>query len=54
MIKFIFKIERPARKSGGDRYECDENEDWKVYFPQSISRPDGSPVGILIVEVSYD
>ena len=52
-IKFGFTIERPARKSGGDRYQCTTDENWKVYFPQKISRPKGSPVEKLIVEVSY-
>jgi len=32
-------LERPARKSGGDRYEgTHEGEKLTLYFPQSISR----------------
>lgn len=50
--KFTFKLERPARKSGGDRYECVEDSNWKVYFPQSITRKGGVPKQTLIVEVS--
>jgi len=53
MAKFTFKLERPARKSGGDRYECVEDSNWKVYFPQKISRPGTNPEDTLTVEVSY-
>ena len=52
MTKFTFKLERPARKSGGDRYACTTDENWKVYFPQSISREGGVPKQALVVEVS--
>ena len=53
MAKFTFKLERPARKSGGDRYECEEDSNWKVYFPQKISRPGTNLEDTLTVEVSY-
>ena len=53
MAKFTFNLERPARKSGGDRYECAEDPNWKVYFPQKISRPGTNPEATLIVEVSH-
>jgi hypothetical protein len=53
MAKFTFNLERPARKSGGDRYECGEDPDWKVYFPQKISRPEGQPIATLVVEISH-
>ena len=37
-------LTRIARKSGGDRYECTvDGEMVIVYWPQSISRPEGKP-----------
>ena len=40
----IFKLTRPARSKGGDRYEAelkDENRPWVIYIPQIISRYEG-------------
>jgi len=40
----IFKLTRPAKKQGGDRYETDvkgESKPWVVYIPQTISRYKG-------------
>jgi hypothetical protein len=35
----IVNLEKPARKSGADRYEgMLDNKVWQVYIPQSISR----------------
>jgi len=34
------ELKRPARKSGGDRYESPSG-DFVIYIPQRISRPDG-------------
>ena len=42
--KLKFKLTRPARKQGGDRYECGKKGDpnfMVLYFPQSISRKGG-------------
>ena len=40
----IFQLERPAKKTGGDRYTTKiEGEDWVVYFPQELSRSEGEP-----------
>jgi len=37
-----FKLEKAARKTGGDRYIADyQGKEWQVYFPQEISRPNG-------------
>jgi hypothetical protein len=36
--EFVLELKRPARKSGGDRYEC---ADLTIYVPQDISRPNG-------------
>jgi hypothetical protein len=43
-----FKLERPARKSGGDRYESQGViADYQIYVPQQISRPNGKPVNLI-------
>lgn len=42
---FELILVRVARKAGGDRYECmieGEDKPLVLYFPQSISRADGS------------
>lgn len=36
-MKYIFVLIQKARSSGGDKYACD---DWSIYIPQNISRPD--------------
>ncbi len=39
-----FKLERMAKKNGGDRYTANvpgADQPWVVYFPQEISRVDG-------------
>lgn len=44
MTKLQFKLVRPAKSSGGDRYEylSKGQEGWMVvYVPQNISRKDG-------------
>ena len=36
------ELEKPARKSGGDRYQGKlDSKDWQIYLPQSISRATG-------------
>lgn len=43
---FEFKLARPAKSQGGDRYESaveGEAKPWSIYVPQSISRSSGSP-----------
>ena len=42
--EFKFKLVRPARNLGGDRYECGKKGDpeWMVfYIPQFVSRKGG-------------
>ena len=36
-------LRRPARKSGGDRYETADSS-FITYIPQDISRPNGQPL----------
>ncbi|KKK57524.1 hypothetical protein LCGC14_3053620 [marine sediment metagenome] len=55
MTKLTFKLTRPAKKSGGDRYEAKvEGEDnlMVVYVPQSISRAIGQSV--LAMEITFE
>ncbi len=54
--EFDFTLTRPARSSGGDRYEHGKKGDddfMAQYYPQSISRPDvdGTPVERLRVTI---
>lgn len=54
-MKYLFKLERPAKSSGGDRYEYGKKGDklWMVfYIPQEISRPAGVPV--MELEITID
>jgi len=41
--KMLVELERPAKKSGGDRYQ-NVAESFQIYIPQEISRPNGVPV----------
>ena len=55
VTKIEFKLERPARKSGGDRYEANvpgEEKPMVLYIPQVISRPEGTPVLKLDVQIT--
>jgi len=52
--ELFFKLEKPARKSGGDRYEHGEKDDKDfitLYLPQSISREEGEPTKKLKVTI---
>jgi hypothetical protein len=40
-------LKKPARKSGGDRYESDSG--FVIYIPQDISRPAGTPLQTIKV-----
>ena len=52
----LFHLVQPARKSGGDKYEVRDPENWSynfsVYVPQKISRPAGTVVQDL--EITFD
>jgi hypothetical protein len=39
---FTFILNKQAKKAGGDKYICKSNEEFVIYFPQSISRKDNN------------
>ena len=53
MTKVMFLLERQAKKSGGDRYKATlkNGEEFVIYIPQSISRPEGYP--LESIEVTF-
>jgi hypothetical protein len=53
-VTLQFKLTRPAKKGGGDRYESlieGEAKPMVLYFPQRISRPEGAPSQTLTVTI---
>jgi len=46
-MEVIFKLVKPAKSVGGDRYEAEGiqqmGKPWTVWFPQEISRKTGTP-----------
>jgi len=50
-MKFTFKLKKEAKKSGGDRYSCEEILGWDIYFPQQISRLVGKVREKIEIEV---
>ncbi len=48
MTELTLKLERPAKKSGGDRYYSEDlytnGKPFVLYLPQEVSRPEGSIV----------
>lgn len=49
-----FKLTRPAKSNGGDRYEHGKKGDddfMTVYFPQSISRDNNSTIDAFDVTI---
>jgi len=48
-MRLAFTLKKQAQKKGGDRYEAslDSGEVMVVYFPQPISRPNGTPVKVI-------
>ena len=53
-MKYTFKLVRPAKSNGGDRYEHSTkgSEDHMVfYFPQSISRKEGKPIKEITITI---
>ena len=53
--KVEVKLEKAARKSGGDRYVGQlKGQDWSVYLPQSITRPDNSPVPVPTLTITIE
>ena len=58
-VTHTFTLERPARKSGGDRYEevvpnGDPTIMGRTYVNQSISRPAGVPVASLEITITAE
>jgi hypothetical protein len=49
-----FSLEKKAKNAGGDKYICEGQPEFNIYFPQSISRatPGGAPVAILKLQIS--
>lgn len=49
--RIAVSLARPARKSGGDRYEgmFEDGSQFTIYVPQQISRPEGLPVAKIQV-----
>ncbi len=57
MTKLLFKLTRPARKFGGDRYEADledEYKPWVLYVPQAISRTGDGKVVADYFEITFE
>lgn len=57
MTKLLFKLVRPAKKAGGDRYEVTiemEAKPFVLYVPQSISRAMGGSVVASEIEVTFE
>jgi len=49
-----FTLEKPARKSGGDKYVASDHEDFSIYVPQKISRTAGEPAKKLLITISSE
>jgi hypothetical protein len=39
---YVFKLEKAAKSSGGDKFVCERQPEFNVYFPQTISRQDAA------------
>uniref|UniRef100_A0A6M3KAD7 Uncharacterized protein n=1 Tax=viral metagenome TaxID=1070528 RepID=A0A6M3KAD7_9ZZZZ len=49
----IFKLTRPAKSKGGDRYEATVQGDiMSIYLPQSISRVGGQPAQSVNITIT--
>ena len=35
---FVFNIEKKAKNAGGDKFICNDNDKFSIYFPQTVSR----------------
>ena len=52
-----FTLTRPAKKSGGDRYESDvpdQDKPFVVYVPQTISRSEDRQVLAKYIDITFD
>ena len=53
--EFEVKIVRPAKASGGDRYEhgvLKDDDHMVIYIPQHISRSQGGPFPLLHITIA--
>ena len=44
MPELEFKLDKPAKRAGGDKYICVQHDDFNIYIPQYYSRVDGEPM----------
>ncbi len=58
MTTLTFKLTRPARKFGGDRYEHylggNPNDKVVIYIPQSISRSENTKGIAKVIDVTFE
>ena len=53
MTKITVRLEKMAKKGGGDKYAGKiEESDFSIYIPQSISRPEGEPKKEFTITIS--
>ena len=50
-MKVTFHLTKVARKSGGDKYTAENDENFNIYLPQTISRKKGVVHKILVVTI---
>jgi len=49
---YVFKLEKAAKSSGGDKFVCESQPEFNIYFPQTISRRDAqAPFPVLQLRV---
>jgi len=49
-----FKLTTLARGNGGDKYICETNEKFIIYFPQMISRKSDNAIDMSIKNASFN
>lgn len=47
-----FKLDKKAKKSGGDKYICESNENFIIYFPQKYTRVNENPKEKLSITIN--
>jgi hypothetical protein len=55
MPELTFTLDKPASRNGGDKYVCTSDENFTIYFPQSISRPssaDNKPLQSITITIN--
>ena len=52
MAEGTLKLDKPAKKQGGDRYKGELNgEEITLYLPQSVTRREGRPLSDLSITI---